>query len=255
MASSRQRGDNEDGRHTSLAQNGQKIYSLTRFVKHLMRREKASRTTERLLFFSQGLTCVSLLISPPTEVNCETKWRYTEFPTDAAGFCREKEAWPLFLNEWKWPTLWACVNLNWVAKGILCNSVLFDLETAPLLIRGRTGDGCAHRASWGECYNGRPLQQPVCSQTQHQTSEATQMQLGAGGADNRTCAHMHTRAMAATEEIVLAKHSIQLLLLPMAHLGKGWEKALSVSRKHTTFPSEGVTLNLGHNASSVVMEV
>lgn len=89
-----------------------------------------------------------------------------------------------------------------------------------MLIRGRTGDGCARRALWGERYNGRPLQQPVCSQTQHQTSEATKMQLGAGGADNHTCAHTHTQAMAAAEDIALAKHNIQLLLLPMSHLDK-----------------------------------
>lgn len=105
-------------------------------------------------------------------------------------FWREKEDWPLFLNEWKWPMLWVRMNLNWVTKGILCNSVLFDLETAPLLIRRRAGDGCARWALWGECYNARPLQQPACSQTQHQTGEATQMQLARGSADT----HMYTQA-------------------------------------------------------------
>lgn len=108
---------------------------------------KLNNSATAPLFSGWRQTCISLLISPSTEINYETKWSYTEFPTNAAGFCRE--AWPLFLNEWKWPTLWACMNLNWVTKGILCNSVLFDLETAPLLIRGRTGDGCAHWALWG----------------------------------------------------------------------------------------------------------
>lgn len=60
-----------------------------------------------------------------------------------SGIEREKKKEGLtcffFLNEWKWPTLWACMNLNEVTKGILCNSVLFDLETAPVLIPSRTG--------------------------------------------------------------------------------------------------------------------
>lgn len=67
----------------------------------LKKMNDASWTSALLLFSGWRVTCISLLISPSTEINCETKWRYTEFPTNAAGFCRE--AWPLFLNEWKWP--------------------------------------------------------------------------------------------------------------------------------------------------------
>ena len=131
------------------------------------------------------------------------------------------EAWPLFLNEWKWPTMWACMNLNLVPKGILCNSVLFDLETVPLLIWGRTGDGGAHLALWGECYTGR--QQPACSQTPLQTTEATQMQLGAGGA-----AHVHPpiHKLCLSEDICLAKNNTRHMLLPVSRWDNDWGKVI-----------------------------
>lgn len=70
--------------------------------------------------------------------------------------------------------------------------------------------------------------------------------------------YTHAWAMAATEDIILAKHNIQLLLLPLSRLDKDWEKAPSVSCKHTTcglFQSEGLTLNLDHNTSSLEMTV
>lgn len=45
--------------------------------------------------------------------------------------------------------------------------------------------------------------------------------------------HAYTH-MAVTEDIFLAIHNIQLLLLPVSHLDKDWEKALPVLHKHMT---------------------
>ena len=168
-------------------------------------------------------------------------------------FWREKEAWPLFLNEWKWPTLWARMNLNWVTKGILCNSVLFDLETAPLLIRRRAGDGCACRALWGECYNTRPLQQPACSQTQHQTGEATQMQLGGGSADT----HVHTgvEKLWVSRRISSRQNLTSNSCCSLFHV-RIKKKALSVKHKYCgVFVSEVVSFSLDHISSSLVRKV
>lgn len=45
--------------------------------------------TKMLLVLSRVVsrTAFPFLISPSIQINSETKWRYTEFPTKAAGFC------------------------------------------------------------------------------------------------------------------------------------------------------------------------
>ena len=131
-----------------------------------------------------------------------------KFPTNSAGFCKEEEAWPLSLNEWKWPTQWTCMNLNRVTKGILCNRLLFDLETAPLLIGDRTGDGCAHWALRGERNNGVSSSQPES----RLSTRATHMQSGAGGADTHT--HLCTYADHGCHTTT---HNLWILLLYECH--------------------------------------
>lgn len=85
------------------------------------------------------------------------------------------------------------MNLNEVTKGILCNSVLFDLETAPVLIPSRTGGWmCASGLRRG----GRMgyvadvfHSQPRYNDNQWQaTGEVGQTHVGAAGTD----AHMRT---------------------------------------------------------------
>lgn len=84
------------------------------------------------------------------------------------------------------------MNLNEVTKGILCNSVLFDLETAPVLIPSRTGGWMCTLGLRGE--GGMDYMADVFhsqrrdNETQWQTGEVGQTHVGAAGMD----AHMRT---------------------------------------------------------------
>lgn len=85
--------------------------------------------------------------------------------------------------------LWACMNLNEVTKGILCNSVLFDLETAPVLIPSRTGGWmCTSRLGGVGGYVADVFHSQRRDETQWQTGKVRQTHVGAAGTD----AHMHT---------------------------------------------------------------
>lgn len=122
--------------------------------------QKSCGASEKWLTYNRKIknapTCCFFFLLSVFFVLSEIKWRCSEvwietqlrFAEGKKGKKKKKrkKAWPVFffLNEWKWPTLWACMNLNEVTKGILCNSVLFDLETAPVLIPSRTGGMDVH---------------------------------------------------------------------------------------------------------------
>lgn len=80
------------------------------------------------------------------------------------------------------------------------------------------------------------------------------MHLGAGG----TATHVYTRAhisycTVGTEDIVLAKHNIQLLNCFLGHIWIKTEKKLC--RLNTACGlSKGVTLNLDHNTFSLMIK-
>lgn len=84
------------------------------------------------------------------------------------------------------------MNLNEVTKGILCNSVLFDLETAPVLNPSRTGGWMCTSGLWGWGRMGYVADifhsQRRDDETQWQTGKVGQMHVGAAG----TGAHMRT---------------------------------------------------------------